>query len=52
MSQHGGTTVSGYRRYFGQGRVAVLAPGHTLAVWENAGFQTLVKNAIRWTVGK
>ena len=52
VSEHGGTTVSGYRRRFGKGRVAVLAPGHTLQVWENTGFQTLVKNAIRWTVGK
>ena len=52
VSEHGGTTVSGYRRRCGKGRVAVLAPGHTLQVWENAGFQTLVKNAIRWTVGK
>ena len=51
-SEHGGTTVSGYLRRFGQGRVAVLAPGHTLAVWENINFQTLFKNAIRWAAGK
>lgn len=47
-SEHGGVTVSGYTRCFGKGRVAVLTPGHTLAVWENPNFQRLVKNAIRW----
>ncbi|MCR4622522.1 MAG: ThuA domain-containing protein [Clostridiales bacterium] len=47
-SEHGGVTVSGYTRCFGKGRVAVLTPGHTLAVWENPNFQKLVKNAIRW----
>lgn len=47
-SEHGGTTVSGYTRLFGRGRVAVLTPGHTLAVWENPNFQKLVKNAVRW----
>lgn len=47
-SGHGGTTVSGYTRRFGKGRVAVLTPGHTLAVWENQNYQRLVKNAIRW----
>ena len=51
-SEHGGTTVSGYRRLFGRGRVAVLTPGHTLAVWENPAFQTLFKNAVRWAAAK
>lgn len=51
-SEHGGVTVSGYRRRFGKGRVAVLTPGHTLAVWENPEFRKLLKNAIRWTVEK
>lgn len=47
-SEHGGVTVSGYRRFFGKGRVVALTPGHTLAVWENPSFRTLFKNAIRW----
>ena len=51
-SEHGGVTVSGYLRCFGQGRVAALAPGHTLAVWENPNFQALFKNAIRWAAGR
>ena len=47
-SEHGGVCVSGYRRRFGQGRVVVLTPGHTLAVWENRNFQRLFLNAIRY----
>lgn len=49
-SEHGGTFISGYRRCYGKGRVVVLTPGHTLAVWENKNFQQLLKNAIRWAV--
>ncbi len=52
VSDHGGVTISGYRRHFGRGRVAVLTPGHTLAVWNNPEFQKLLKNAIRWAAGK
>ena len=51
VSDRGGVTVSGYRRFFGKGRVAALTPGHTLAVWENPEFQKLFKNAIRWAAG-
>lgn len=51
-SDHGGVTISGYRRHFGRGRVAALTPGHTLAVWANPEFQKLFKNAIRWAAGK
>lgn len=51
-SEHGGTFVSGYTRHYGKGRVAVLSPGHTLAVWENPNFQRLFKNAIRWSAAK
>ena len=50
-SEHGGTFVSGYTRSYGKGRVAALAPGHTLAVWENPNFQKLFKNTIRWCAG-
>ncbi|MBR6008816.1 MAG: ThuA domain-containing protein [Clostridia bacterium] len=51
-SEHGGSTVSGYTRMFGKGRVAALTPGHTLVVWENPNFQRLVKNAIRWVTAR
>ena len=37
-------------RRFGKGKVVALAPGHTLAVWENPNFQKLFKNAIRFAV--
>ena len=50
-SEHGGVCVSGYRRRFGQGRVVVLTPGHTLAVWENRNFQRLFLNAIKYAAG-
>ena len=50
-SEHGGVCVSGYRRLFGQGRVVVLTPGHTLAVWENRSFQRLFLNAIKYAAG-
>ena len=50
-SEHGGVCVSGYRRRFGQGRVVVLTPGHTLAVWENRSFQRLFLNAIKYAAG-
>ena len=51
-SAHGGTNVSGYTRIYGKGRVAVLTPGHTLAVWENPDFRKLLKNAIRWAAAR
>ena len=51
-SDHAGTFISGYTRHFGEGRVAVLTPGHTLAVWENPNYQKLFKNAIRWSVSR
>ncbi len=52
VSEHGGSCISGYTRTFGKGRVAVLTPGHTLAVWEIINFQKLFKNAIRWSIEK
>ncbi len=48
QSAHGGTFPSGYTRLLGEGRLAAITPGHTLAVWENPHFQRLFKNAIRW----
>jgi len=44
--------TSGYVRLQGKGRVCVLTPGHTLAVWQNPEFQKLLKNAIRWCAGQ
>ena len=32
----------------GTGRVAVLTPGHNLAVWLHPSFQALLRNCLRW----
>lgn len=50
-SEHGGRTVSGYTRPFGSGRVAALAPGHNLEVWEHPEFRKLFVGALRYACG-
>jgi type 1 glutamine amidotransferase len=40
--------AAGYTLERGKGRVCVLTPGHTLAVWRNPQYQLLLKNALRW----
>ncbi len=46
-----GEQPAGWRRNQGQGRVAVLTPGHTLEVWLHPSFQTLLRNSLRWCGG-
>jgi type 1 glutamine amidotransferase len=46
-SEHG-EQPAGWRRMAGQGRVAVLTPGHNLDVWLHPSFQALLLNAARW----
>ena len=46
-SEHG-EQPAGWRRGEGNGRVAVLTPGHNLEVWLHPSFQTLVVNCLRW----
>lgn len=46
-SQHG-EQPGGWRRIEGNGRVAVLTPGHNLEVWLYPSFQALVLNCLRW----
>ncbi|MFT3890679.1 MAG: ThuA domain-containing protein [Anaerolineales bacterium] len=46
-SKHG-KQPSGWRRTEGNGRVAVLTPGHNLDVWQHPDFQTLLLNSLRW----
>jgi type 1 glutamine amidotransferase len=46
-SEHG-EQPGGWRRLEGNGRVAVLTPGHTLEVWLHPSFQTLIVNCLRW----
>jgi len=43
---------AGYVRAQGNGRVCVLTPGHTQAMWSNPQFQRLLSNALRWAAGK
>ncbi len=46
-----GEQPAGWRRQEGNGRVAVLTPGHTLEVWIHSSFQTLLFNSLRWCSG-
>lgn len=48
LSETGGRQIAGYTRNIGAGRLCVLTPGHTLAVFQNAEFQKLLSNAIDW----
>jgi type 1 glutamine amidotransferase len=43
-----GTQPGGWRRREGDGRVAVLTPGHNLEVWLHPSFQALLNNCLRW----
>jgi type 1 glutamine amidotransferase len=49
-SQHG-VQPAGWARREGDGRVAVLTPGHNLEVWLEPAYQTLLHNALRWCAG-
>lgn len=48
VSEPGGTQIAGYVREIGKGRLCVLTPGHTLAVWQNENFRRLLMNSIDW----
>jgi type 1 glutamine amidotransferase len=43
-----GEQPGAWRRIEGDGRVAVLTPGHNLEVWLHPSFQTLLINCLRW----
>lgn len=43
--------ASAYVRTQGVGRICVLTPGHTLAVWHHPQFQKLLINALNWCKG-
>ena len=51
-SEPGGTQYAGWTREIGKGRVVVLTPGHTLAVWEHPEFRKLLVNSIEWAAKK
>jgi type 1 glutamine amidotransferase len=37
-------------RLEGEGRVAVITPGHNVEVWLQPGFQTLLRNGLAWCI--
>ena len=43
-----GEQPGAWRRKVGNGRVAVLTPGHHLDVWQHPSYQALMTNTIRW----
>ena len=43
--------TAGYTRTLGKGRICVLIPGHTLAVFRNAQFRKIFLNALKWCAG-
>jgi uncharacterized protein len=47
VSEHG-EQPGAWRRVEGNGRVAVLTPGHNLEVWLHSSFQALLRNSLRW----
>ena len=50
-SEHG-EQPAGWRRTEGNGRVAVLTPGHNLEVWLHPSYQALILNTMRWCGNK
>lgn len=48
VSETGGVQTGGYVKTIGRGKLCVLMPGNTLAVWENENFRRIVRNAIDW----
>jgi type 1 glutamine amidotransferase len=46
-SEHG-SQPGGWTRSEGEGRIAVLTPGHNVEVWLHPSFQALLANALRW----
>ena len=43
-----GEQPGAWRRVAGNGRVAVLTPGHNLEVWLHPSFRALLLNSLRW----
>ena len=44
----GGTQPAGFVRSCGRGKIIVLTPGHTLAVWSNPNYQRIIMNTLDW----
>ena len=41
-----------WSRSYGKGRVFYSEPGHNSAIWNDARYQTMITNAIKWTAKK
>lgn len=46
-----GEQPAGWRRNEGEGRVAVLTPGHHPQVWLHPSYQAVLLNVLRWCGG-
>lgn len=47
-SDYGKEQAAGYTRTLGAGRICVLIPGHTLAVFRNLQFRRIFLNTLQW----
>ena len=47
-SESGGRQIGGYLRPVGTGKIVLYTPGHTLSVWQDANWQRLLRNTIRY----
>lgn len=48
--ESGGRQIGGYLRPVGKGKIVLYTPGHTLSVWQDANWQRLLRNTIRYLV--
>ena len=46
--ESGGRQIGGYLRPVGKGKIVLYTPGHTLSVWQDANWQRLLRNTIRY----
>ena len=44
--------AAGYTRTLGKGRICVLIPGHTLAVFRNPEFRKIFLNSVKWCAAR
>ncbi|MDL2232977.1 ThuA domain-containing protein [Ruminococcaceae bacterium OttesenSCG-928-L11] len=52
VSETGGDQPAGWVREMGDGRMAVLTPGHCVDVFYNPEFQKILVNSMRWCLKK
>lgn len=52
VSPSGGDQIAGYIREIGNGRMAVLTPGHCVDVFYNESFKKILVNTMNWCLKK